>query len=341
MPIITTLLIAGSALTAVLGAAGVAVTADTNREATEYARDARRVFDSARGALEDERVRTQKALVSLGRKKARIAKDQFQRFTEVMLIFEKSVERGELPAEIRAAVDTIADSERTSIAHTSNLGAQALSGALATGTSGVFVGMATYGTAALIGTASTGTKIAGLVGVTAKNATLAYIGGGSLAAGGLGMAGGVAILGGLAAGPALMVGSIVAYSKAEANKDGARSAYYRAKIAAEEMRNAETALRGIRSVAGSYSRVAGSMGNRLKELITEADCVIQEKGAVYDAYADEDKQTIYEMAQMTKAINALFAVPMLDENGALTPEIGSAIKTARKSLELSAVEGGA
>ena len=45
--------------------------------------------------------------------------------------------------------------------------------------------------------ASTGTSIASLSGAAATNATLAFFGGGSLAAGGLGMAGGTAVLGGL------------------------------------------------------------------------------------------------------------------------------------------------
>ena len=53
--------------------------------------------------------------------------------------------------------------------------------------------------------ASTGTAIATLSGAAATNATLAFFGGGSLAAGGLGMAGGTAVLGGLVAGPALCV----------------------------------------------------------------------------------------------------------------------------------------
>ena len=45
--------------------------------------------------------------------------------------------------------------------------------------------------------ASTGAAISGLTGVAATNATLAWLGGGALSAGGFGVAGGMAVLGGL------------------------------------------------------------------------------------------------------------------------------------------------
>lgn len=54
---------------------------------------------------------------------------------------------------------------------------------------------------AALGSASTGAAITGLSGVAATNATLAWFGGGALAAGGAGMAGGAAVLGGLFAIP--------------------------------------------------------------------------------------------------------------------------------------------
>lgn len=63
-------------------------------------------------------------------------------------------------------------------------------------------GLATVGLMSLataVGTASTGTAIAGLSGAAAFNAALAWLGGGALSAGGLGMAGGTATLVGTSA----------------------------------------------------------------------------------------------------------------------------------------------
>ena len=83
---------------------------------------------------------------------------------------------------------------------------------------GVSAGIGTaVGTWALIstyGAASTGTAIASLSGVAATNATLAWLGEGSLAAGGGGIAAGSAILGGIVAIPALAITGIFSHLKA-------------------------------------------------------------------------------------------------------------------------------
>lgn len=60
-----------------------------------------------------------------------------------------------------------------------------------------------------LGSASTGTAIASLSGVAATNATLAFLGGGSLAAGGGGMAAGAAALSAATLGVGLLVGGII------------------------------------------------------------------------------------------------------------------------------------
>ena len=68
---------------------------------------------------------------------------------------------------------------------------------------------ATTAAAMALGTASTGTAIASLSGVAATNATLALLGGGTLAAGGGGMAAGAAALGAATLGIGLLVGGII------------------------------------------------------------------------------------------------------------------------------------
>ena len=94
-------------------------------------------------------------------------------------------------------------------------------GAVAGTAGGALAAFGAYGAAQALAFASTGTAIASLSGAAATNATLAFFGGGSLAAGGLGMAGGTAVLGGLVAGPALMVMGLVAGHAAKKNLDQA------------------------------------------------------------------------------------------------------------------------
>lgn len=71
----------------------------------------------------------------------------------------------------------------------------------------------------LFGSASTGTAIAGLSGVAATNATLAWFGGGALAAGGTGIAGGVTVLGGIVAVPLVYVVAKSTHKKAKEFED--------------------------------------------------------------------------------------------------------------------------
>lgn len=94
-----------------------------------------------------------------------------------------------------------------------SVGAAVLAGGLggaALGTAGGFAAAsATTAAVMALGTASTGTAISTLSGVAATNATLAALGGGSLAAGGGGMALGSTILGASTLGVGLLVGGII------------------------------------------------------------------------------------------------------------------------------------
>lgn len=78
---------------------------------------------------------------------------------------------------------------------------------------GSALAMGSWALVSLVGTASTGTAIAGLTGVAATNATLAWFGGGALAAGGAGMAGGTLVLGGLFVVPLIVYSVWSSHSK--------------------------------------------------------------------------------------------------------------------------------
>ena len=82
------------------------------------------------------------------------------------------------------------------------------------GAAGFGAAAGAYAAAGAFGTASTGTAISGLAGIAAQNATLAWLGGGSLASGGGGIALGTAALTGIALVPIAVIPPIVAWTKA-------------------------------------------------------------------------------------------------------------------------------
>lgn len=89
--------------------------------------------------------------------------------------------------------------------------------AMTSAVGGVIGGSTTVGSWILVstfGAAGTLAPISTLYGAAAYNATLAWFGGGSLAAGGAGMSGGMMVLGGLFAAPVFGISTIKAYGKA-------------------------------------------------------------------------------------------------------------------------------
>ena len=149
---------------------------------------------------------------------------------------------------------------------------QSMATSMASGvTSGTLAGALTafgaYGAASALATASTGTAIASLSGAAATNATLAFFGGGSLAAGGLGISGGMLVLGGLVTGPALAVIGTVVGAKASVNRDKAYSNLSKARAFKEEMDVAADLCIGIRDRAIMFDQFLESLNSIFTKLI--------------------------------------------------------------------------
>lgn len=132
----------------------------------------------------------------------------FQNFSDVIEKIENRPKFGEINHDGFQLPDfSLQDIKDASIGAVAALGGI---GGVTTGTFGGFAAAgATTAAVAALGTASTGTAISTLSGAAATNATLAALGGGSLAAGGGGMALGATVLGATTLGVGLMVGGII------------------------------------------------------------------------------------------------------------------------------------
>lgn len=199
--------------------------------------------------------------------------------------------------------------------------ATSMLGGVATGAmAGAITAFGAYGAAGALATASTGTAIASLSGAAATNATLAFFGGGSLAAGGLGMAGGSMVLGGLVAGPVLAVLGFVVGAKASANKDKAYSNLAKAQEFSEEMDTASALCIGIRKRSAMFDRFLWSLNSVFEPLIFEMKEIIENKGTNFQTFDDSEKKVVAEAMAMAGAIKTLLDTPILSEEGTLTEE---------------------
>lgn len=209
-----------------------------------------------------------------------------------------------------------------------------LKGGMAGVGAGALIGWGVYNGVSLLGTAGTGTAITTLSGVAASNATLAWLGGGTVAAGGLGAAGGSAILGGLVAGPALMVLGGVMNSSAERKLNDAYSSLDEVKIFAEQMMTAREELLLI-------SKCAIVLNNNLVKLTKYFSSSVKQMIEIIDRCSDwnemtiEEKQIISESVNYAMTIKQLIDIPILDIDGNVTDKAKSSYRNYINDLNSS------
>ena len=290
-----------------------------NNEAESINEIAENRIDKAKNSLEEARKATEKSLENCGEQKIytldNVVKNFVQSFEKI-----KNVEITE-----SSGLDEISklQSEQAQIRQHKEMSLK-VSSMLAGGIGGIGTGalaaFGAYGATMTFGAASTGTAIASLSGVAATNATLAFLGGGSLAAGGLGMAGGMAVLGGVVAGPALAVMGLVASSAAEKKLDEAYSNLAKSRKIAEELKNMKIATDAIARRTKMFVRLLIRTNCAFSNAIEDMQSVIETQGIDYSAYNDEARKIIAQNIQYAQITKAILDTPILNEDGALSTE---------------------
>ena len=195
-------------------------------------------------------------------------------------------------------------------------------GAVAGTAGGALAAFGAYGAAQALACASTGTAIASLSGAAATNATLAFFGGGSLAAGGLGMAGGAAVLGGLVAGPALMVMGFVAGHAAKKDLEKAYTNKAEAIEIASQLEAASLQCETIRRRTYMFYNLLARLDSYFIPAIYKMENILSAEGNDYRQYSSESKKAIASCASIAVSIKAVLDTPLLTDDGLLTEESG-------------------
>ena len=169
-------------------------------EAEDILEKAKERYEEHKEKFEQAEAQTSSKLTTLGNKELEIGKDfsEFDRIAaELLARLEKE---GNKDLKLSVPQHNINKIQNLAISAT-----EYLSTVVAAGVSGAAAGFAVYSGVMAFAAASTGTPIAALSGAAAYNATMAAIGGGSLAAGGMGMAGGAMVLGTAVAAPLIAI----------------------------------------------------------------------------------------------------------------------------------------
>lgn len=250
---------------------------------------------------------------NLGKVKIEILGETFGAFAEFTARLKKRVRKHAFEtSEDRFAgitPETLQEFEKQSLDAKSLMGggAQAFTAAAAAG----------QGAASLVGAfgvASTGTAIGGLSGAAATNAMLAWLGGGSLAAGGGGMALGQVILGGIYLAPATLIGGLALASQGQKALTEAKKFNSQVRYACAKMDSQIFFLTRVRRRIDEFQTVLLNLDTRAK---ARMDSMVPER---LDPRSDRDMQDFACLCQLMSALWNLTHFSILTEDGDLNGE---------------------
>lgn len=312
--------IAAAALaTATTGVVSGAKAIKKNKNAKRVNENANQICKKAETQVDLARKKTQKSLEDLGERKLNVLDVSINRFVNVFeqihsIHINDSTGLNELK-KLHIDKQEIAEMQKMSMMAGSVLGGIA-GGAGA----GALAAFGAYGATMTFATASTGTAIASLSGAAATNATLAFLGGGALAAGGGGMALGSVVLGGALAGPAIAVLGIVMNASASKNLDNAYSNIAKAREYAEGCKIIETLCGAITARANLFSVLISKLDKVFTRLVEKLEDVVQTYGTDYSTYPEDAQNIVAMTLSVVGALKKVLDTPILDEAGNVTIE---------------------
>lgn len=313
------LFIGAAAVTGVVGGGKTIKAGIDQNKAKNINAQANEIVDQAANRLEYLRKQCGDSLNALGQEKVCVLNGSVHSFLESFeqiknVDFRESLGINELS---KLHIDT---KEFEELGKMSNFSLSLSQGGIAGIAGGAMTAFGAYSAATSLACASTGTAISALHGVAATNATLAFFGGGSLAAGGLGVAGGTMVLGGLVAGPALLVMGIITGAKAGKNLENAKANMAQAEEIVAQLRSGADQCVAIRRRVYMFYCLLARLDSRFLPLIDRMNQVIQEEGLDYSQYSVDGKKAVSAAASIAVTIKALIDTPILTEDGSITVE---------------------
>ncbi|MBZ7964915.1 hypothetical protein [Campylobacter sp. 2457A] len=293
-------------------------------EAEDLNNEAESIYDHAKNELETSRNQAQSYLEKLGEAKIHLHKNSLKDFIEIFSKI-KNVEiddfaEDEFQFNIKEFIKTL-DSNCIEFS-------KLVGGGIASLGAGALAGIGAYSSVGFLATASTGTAIASLSGAAATNATLAWLGGGSIAAGGFGMSVGIAILGGIVAAPVLAVGGFLYSKTGEEALYNAESNLMKARALAKEFETAQIITDAIAKIVAQSLNVIEKIDSLLcKELQTLKLIVIKEND--YAKYSQGEKEYLRFIVNLVKTLTGICRVNVLTDDGIVNEEFKKAIEFAQ------------
>lgn len=326
------------------------------KNAKRISHHAKSLEEEAREELEGQKELTQNSLQSLGELKtetyANIISETVNHLSRIFEIDKTPLKKHNSLINNKKFLIELADMKDVSIA------AKEVIGVAGAGTLGGAV--AAYGTVGIIGiagTASTGTAIGTLTGVASTNATLAWLGGGTVASGGAGVAGGMVVLGGIAVAPIALFTMFIGSQKAKKGLNEAREYADQVDVIVERIKTLISELSQIRRGSILFEETIKSLNfvlllqnKKIKLIVSYYDNQLS-KTSFFRKYFINSVKKIFripiyhltdkEMEISTDTINCvkllkdIIDTPLLNENGAFLSEAIESISALKPNITLA------
>ena len=177
---------------------------------------------------------------------------------------------------------------------------------------GAAASSSTLGLVGLLGTASTGTAISSLSGAAATNATLAWLGGGPLAAGGGGVAAGTLVLSGITVAPTLVVGGFYLASKGEKALTEARRYEKSCNTQVAKLNTLGEFLKKLEWRIEEFQDLAKKLNRRARYAMAKID------PATFNPTDDAAVTDLTTALQLVRALSEVIRTPLVSQNGNLS-----------------------
>jgi hypothetical protein len=279
--------------------------------------------------FEQSRDRLRTCLEALGTRRDTVVATTFRRLFEFL---EQLDQRARMAAlESLGSLGVSREELRQFVAQYVEAGG-VVSGTVAAAMTGAGASAVTTGLVTSLATAGTGTAISGLSGAAFNSALMAWLGGGSLAAGGFGMAGGALMLGGIAVAPAALVAGFVLAREGEKAKTRAEEYASEVAVKVGQLEAAVALLVRAERRVEELDAVIGLLDQRANRALG----ALESLSGHFDSDNDEHLARFATTMQLVKAESELMRVPLFTEGGDINTQTELLLQRARHHLDAEA-----
>lgn len=275
-----------------------------------------KIIESSNSWLDDYKDKLNKSLENYGRFKVNILRHEIKDF---IINFKKIKEIDFVLSNEQQYVDfdNFTPNELKELTHAAEIAVELGKGLTAGTIGGGLVALGAYNGAMTLAKTSSGTATSTLSNIASRNATLTWLGGGTLAAGGFGMTGGMLILGGFVAAPALLIGGYILEANSETKLYEVKEEIEKARTYQNQVRINIQQIKKIISVVGAAKKVLYHTSQDLKETIFIMKKNFKKYGYDYALYPRDAQEVVINALVDAQLIKHILDTPILDSNGNL------------------------